>query len=260
MTKSKMEGLKHVLFFDIETATVIREFHGLPERMKKEWEKKSNRFAKLDEYPLSEDEVASFYQDKASIFAEYARVVCISMGLLTADEHGNWHLRIKSLYDEDESALLQSFADLLNKYYFDRTRHALCGHNIREFDVPFLCRRFVIHRLPLPDLLDISGQRSWHLNHLLDTLELWKFGDYKHYTSLDLMCAIFDIPSPKNELSGDKVSHTFWEGNLEDIVRYCERDLVATVRVYLRCINIDIELNLDTPGPTSTDLSDDEEE
>ncbi len=236
----KVEGLSKILFFDIETACLVEDYSKLSSRLQKEWGKRANRFVKIHEYPLSEEEIAAFYNEKAAIFAEFSRVICISMGILSQSVPGRWELRIQSLSGKAEKDLLKDYLDLLNGYYFDRYRHRLCGHNIREFDVPFLCRRYLANGLPLPRIIQVMGQKSWQIGHFYDTLEMWKFGDYKHYTSLDLLCAVFGIPSPKRTLSGDQVNAFFWQNRLSDIVHYCEADLEATVKLFLKICSLDI--------------------
>jgi predicted PolB exonuclease-like 3'-5' exonuclease len=226
--------LKNILFFDIETATIAREYGDMPKSLREHWTRKSNYLASFQEYPLSEEEVSSLYDEKAAIFAEYARVICISAGFLSQNEEG-LSMRIKTLHEDEEHDLLKSFAELLHNHFYDKYNHYLCGHNIRSFDVPFLARRFLIHRMGLPNLLDVAGTRPWQTPHLLDTMELWKFGDFKHFVPLDLLCHVLGVESPKSNMSGQYVNTAYWEGRLSDIVSYCEQDLIATSRVYLRC-------------------------
>ena len=154
----------------------------------------------------------------------------------TIDEDAIETFRIKSFYSENEQDVIQGFACLLNGHFYDKYHHTLAGHNVKEFDIPFLCRRMVIHQIKLPNLMRISGARPWQIPHILDTIELWKFGDYKNYSSLDLLCSVLDIPSPKDKMDGSEVSGAFWNGRLDEIKDYCEKDLVATARVILRLL------------------------
>jgi 3'-5' exonuclease len=229
------ENLRRILFLDIETATIVEHFSDLTPIFKEFWRTRSDRFLEAYNAPLTEDDISAYYNDKAAIYSEYSRVICISLGYLTNDED-EASFRVKSIYGTDERDVLGQFSELLSQHYYDPFSSFLCGHNIKEFDIPFLCRRYIINGLKLPNLLNISGLKPWQVHHLIDTLELWKFGDYKHYSSLDLLCATLGIESPKGEMSGKDVNGAFWEGRLDEIVYYCEKDVVATARVYLRCI------------------------
>jgi DNA polymerase elongation subunit (family B) len=140
---------------------------------------------------------------------------------------------VTSFYGNDEFKLLADFSELLET----RTNHPfrmLCAHNGKEFDFPYLCRRMLIHRIKLPLLLNIAGKKPWEVAHL-DTMELWKFGDYKHYTSLDLLAAIFNIPSSKGEIDGSQVNEVYYkEKNIKKIADYCQRDVIAVAQLYLK--------------------------
>jgi len=146
--------------------------------------------------------------------------------------------KVKSFSNEEEHDLLKAFHHLLDEYYYDRHHQFICGHNIKEFDIPFLCRRSMVNALDLPNLLDIAGYKPWQVHHLLDTMEMWKYGDYKHYTSLDLLCHVLGVATPKSDMDGSQVSDAYWDGRLDEIVRYCERDVIATAQVYLRCVGL----------------------
>ncbi len=140
-------------------------------------------------------------------------------------------IRLKSFASHDEVEVLKSFSDLLNKF-FGETKHLLCGHNAKEFDFPYICRRLLINGLPIPNTLNIAGKKPWEVNHL-DTMQLWRFGDYKAYTSLDLLTALFNVPSPKSDISGADVSRVYWEDNdLERITEYCQQDVVALIQIF----------------------------
>ncbi len=224
--------LKRVLFLDIETAPQYPDYDLLPDILKKHWTKKMTR---IHRSPIEEEapDPKVWYPLRAGIFSEFAKVICITLGIVPDIDAGQ--IRLKSIYGDDERELLLSFIELINKHYPSSDNSWLCGHNIKEFDIPFLCRRMVVHRLPLPNILQISGKKPWELNYLLDTMEMWKFGDYKHYTSLDLLATILDIPSPKDDIDGSDVGRVYWEENdLERIVTYCEKDVRTVARVYLR--------------------------
>lgn len=212
--------LGKVIFLDIETVPVIYKFSELDERGKELWEKKSKFMG-----PVPEETY-----EKAGIYAEFAKVACISVGML-ATKGGEPSIRLKSFGGDDEKKVLQEFCDLLSK--FDATT-VLCAHNGKEFDFPFLSRRLLINGMKLPSLLNIAGKKPWEIAHV-DTMELWKFGDYKHYTSLELLTYIFDIPTPKDDIDGSQVARVFYEeGDIDRIITYCEKDVVATIQLMLR--------------------------
>ena len=216
--------LDRILFLDVETVSSQKEYRLLPNNWKKLWDKKAS-FLKNEEQ--SPEDIYS----KAGIYAEFGKVICISLGLYR-EVKGNRQLRVKSFYGDDEKVLLKEFCSIL-KTHFESPDYLLCAHNGKEFDFPFLARRILINRLPLPYLLDIAGRKPWEVQHL-DTLQLWKFGDFKHYTSLELLTALFGIKSPKSEMDGSDVNRVYWEEkNLKKIVTYCERDVVAIVQLLL---------------------------
>jgi len=218
-------NIQHVLFLDIETVPEVHDYSELNEAKQHLWDDKSNYMQKGE---LSAED---FYE-KAGIMAEFGKIVCISVGYIQNKQDGK-QLRLKSFYSHNEKELLSEFIDLLNNYY-NTDRHLLCAHNGKEFDFPYVARRILINGLELPGILDIAGKKPWEINHL-DTMELWKFGDYKHYTSLALLTHIFDIPTPKDDISGADVRRVYWdEDNLERIVTYCEKDVAATVQLFLR--------------------------
>ncbi|MBZ0242940.1 MAG: 3'-5' exonuclease, partial [Bacteroidales bacterium] len=197
----------------------------LSDRMKKLWEKKSLKIRK------SETETAEELYSRAAIYAEFGKIIVISVGFLNGTE-----FRIKSFYGDDEKVLLQEFAELLNRYY-NYPDSMLCAHNGKEFDFPYIARRMIINGIDLPVPLQIAGKKPWEIRHL-DTMELWKFGDYKNYTSLDLLTAIFDIPTPKDDIDGSMVGEVYWQQNdLERIKDYCQKDVLAIAQLMRRYLN-----------------------
>ncbi len=209
--------LQNVLILDIETVPQYRNFDEVPGNFQKLWDLKT-RFQRKDEQTPEE-----FYE-RAGIWAEFGKIVCISVGIFRSDKF----LRIKSFCCEDEKDLLAEFIALLNS---QPASLILCAHNGKEFDFPYLCRRMLINTLNIPEQLNIIGKRPWEINHL-DTMELWKFGDYKNYTSLSLLAAIFGIPTPKDDIDGSQVGHVYWEENdLERIKTYCQKDVITTARL-----------------------------
>lgn len=221
-----------ILFFDIETVPAVGDFNELPERLQQLWQTKIEKVQeRMPDRYNSEDSVGDIYLKDAAIFAEFGKVVCISVGYIY-DFMGESRLKTKSFYNDDESVLLNDFAQLLSNW--DKPGRTLCGHNIKEFDVPYIARRMVINGIKLPNILNIAGKKPWEVQ-FLDTLELWKFGDFKNYTSLNLLTAVFDIPSPKDDIDGSKVGQVYYEtGDLKRIATYCEKDVIATAQVFLK--------------------------
>lgn len=213
-----------ILFFDIETVPQTFDYSALDERGQGLWDRKT-RFIQEREN-LNAEEV----YEKAGIYAEFGKVVCISLGFVLQKE-GETQIRIKSIANEDEIVLLQEFLDLLNSYY-NSPDFLFCAHNGKEFDIPFLCRRILINNLKIPYMLNISGKKPWEIKHL-DTMELWKFGDFKNYTSLDLLTYVFKIPTPKDDMDGSQVAKVFYQDkDLDRIIQYCEKDVVATIQLF----------------------------
>lgn len=229
-----MPDLKKILFLDIETAPQTAHWSELDSVWANLWEEKVSLMRRRIPERYGEDCTGESKYQEAGIFAEFGRVVCISIGYLY-EVDGVRHLKEKSFCGEDEKALLESFAELLRTSCQTR-EHFLCGHNVKEFDIPFIARRMVVHAIPLPEILQVMGKKPWE-TRFLDTMEMWKFGDYKHYTSLKLMCQVLGIHSPKEEIDGSQVAQVFYEErDLPRIVRYCERDVLATVQLYLRMV------------------------
>jgi len=216
-----------VLFIDIETVPQHPVFEEMPDALQKLWDKKSTYFREEAQTP------ADVYE-RAGIYAEFGRIICISVGFIT-QKAGERFFRVKSFHDDNEKVLLSQFNQMLEKF----TNHAgkrVCAHNGMEFDFPYIGRRSLINGLKLPKILDIAGAKPWEVkDRLLDTLQLWKFGDYKNYTSLELLCAIFDIPTPKDDIDGSQVAGVFYRDNdLDRIIRYCEKDVHALANLLLR--------------------------
>jgi len=233
---SKSFEVGKILFFDIETVSLTSNYPELPPSLQELWQRKAKSFYPNNEEELTVEQLQESFRNKAAIFAEFGKIVCISMGIAYWDkEVGQYKIRLKSFAQASEEELLKSFCELLNKHYSNPLINALAGHNIKEFDIPYICRRLIINRLGLPEILKISGKKPWELNYFLDTMEMWKFGDWKSYTSLKLLTAIFDIPSPKDDIDGSQVGQVYWEENdLMRISRYCEKDVLATMLVYDR--------------------------
>ena len=220
-----LTSLQNILFIDIETVPQYSTYEALPDRLKKLWNKKCELF-KND---LSPEE----YYPRAGIYSEFGRIVCICCGYFNDDQI----FIEESFYGHDEKALLLSFKNLISNKFYLNTK-VLCAHNGKEFDFPYISRRMLINAIPLPSMLDIAGKKPWEVRHI-DTMELWKFGDYKSFTSLDLLASVFNIPSPKNDIDGSMVWKVYWqEDDLERIVTYCQKDVRTLCEIYMHIAQI----------------------
>ncbi len=218
--------LSKIIFIDIETVPVVYNYNDLNERGQYLWNKKTRFIQEREE--KSPEEI----YERAGIYSEFAKVACISIGLI-AQKNGEQQIRLKSFANEDEKVLLHEFINFITTK-FDENSNLFCAHNGKEFDYPFMARRILINGLKLPNMLNTAGKKPWEIRHL-DTMELWKFGDYKHYTSLELLTYVFDIPTPKDDIDGSQVAKVFYEEkDLDRIVVYCEKDVIATIQLFLR--------------------------
>ncbi|RIH65253.1 3'-5' exonuclease [Mariniphaga sediminis] len=220
-------NIEEVLFTDIETVPQAPEYNDLNEKWKQLWEHKM-------QFQINTDEPAEVLYDRAGIYAEFGRIICISVGYVF-QKQGELFFRVKSFYDEDEKELIQNFFNALEAFS-RKGKRRLCAHNGQEFDFPYIARRALVNNLVLPKILDIAGAKPWEIkDQLIDTLQLWKFGDYKHYTSLSLLCELFNIPTPKDDIDGSQVAGIYWEENdIDRIVRYCEKDTLAVANLLLK--------------------------
>ena len=221
-----MEALKNIhpekiLFLDIETAPQYPEYKAIPENFKKLWDHKAK-------YLLKEGQAPADVYRSAGIYSEFGKIICITVGMFSAKA-----FRLKSFSGEDEKAMLEEFAALLNKHY-NTEEHFLCAHNGKEFDFPFIARRMLINGVKVPRILDNAGKKPWDVK-LLDTMELWKYGDYKNYTSLNLLAEIFGIPSPKDDIDGSMIWKVYWEDkDIERILKYNRKDVLTVAQVFLK--------------------------
>ena len=218
-------NLSRVLFIDIETVPSTADFSDLPEDIAGLWDKKSNYFRKEGEGPAD-------VFNRAGIYAEFGKIICISAGFLRGSAD-SMSIRIKSFFGDNEKEILEDFSVLLNNFTEGKDA-LLCAHNGKEFDFPYIARRMLINDLRIPLILDNAGKKPWEIG-LLDTMELWKFGDFKSFTSLNLLTRLFGIPTPKDDIDGSMVSQVYWKDkDLERIARYCEKDVVAMIQLFLR--------------------------
>ena len=218
--------LTKILFLDIETVPQVSNYSELPEDTATLWDEKANKLSR------NEQTGEEMFQ-RAGIYAEFGKIICISVGFFVLREGGKREFRMRSFYGDDENLLLREFSDLLNNHFSSPTQ-LLCAHNGKEFDFPYVARRLVINRLPVPAILNSVGKKPWEVQHL-DTMEMWKFGDWKSYTSLKLLTHILDVPTPKTDIDGSDVARVYYEEkDLERIEQYCKRDTLAVAQVLLR--------------------------
>ena len=223
--------LSQFLFLDVETVPEIYNFENLPPV-------KQKLFGKKVQYRLKDDQTVEDLYEQAGIWAEFGKIIVISVGFFVKDDGSEF--RLKSFASDDETALLQDFANLLNSHYFQRSDLKLCAHNGKEFDFPYIARRMIINRIALPKQLAVYGKKPWE-TPFCDTMELWRFGDYKHYTSLELLTHILGIPSPKQDIDGKDVARVYYEEkDLKRIKKYCENDVIAIAQVMLRYLGKDL--------------------
>jgi 3'-5' exonuclease len=219
--------LKDILFLDIETVRCVPDYTHLSERLKTQWARKAGFFKREEGQTDGE-----LFDSRAGIYAEFGKIIVIAIGKYTENERGELGLKTKTYASDDEKKLLLDFRTMLEK--MDPATTRLCAHNGKEFDFPYLCRRMLINELNPPALLNQTGRKPWEVTHL-DTMDMWKFGDYKHYTSLDLLAAIFDIPTSKGVMDGSQVNDVYYsEKDLTKIAQYCIGDVVAIGQLYLR--------------------------
>lgn len=236
--------LEKVLFLDIETVPQCATFIEMDETSQKLFAlKNKSRFNSLLLDPSFKDKTENdineeIFKQTGGILAEFGKIICITVGFVRETRTGK-QLRLKSFYHDDEETLLNGFVKLLNENY-NTPYDILCGHNAKEFDFPYICRRLLINGIKLPKILDIAGKKPWEISHL-DTMELWKFGDYKAYTSLSLLCHVFGIPTPKDDISGADVARVYYQNEkdiystgLERIKTYCEKDVLALTQLFLK--------------------------
>ncbi len=216
--------LENILFLDIETVPEEENFNALNET-------KQELYSLKTQYQRKDDFTPEEFYDRAGIWAEFGKIICISVGYFTFRSDIR-HFRVTSFFG-DEVKILKDFSNLLANH-FNQPQHILCGHNAKEFDFPFIARRMIINGITIPPKLNLFGKKPWEVPHL-DTMELWKFGDFKHYTSLRLLTNILGIPSPKDDIDGSQVGHVYHvEKDIDRIIRYCEKDVIAVAQILLR--------------------------
>lgn len=219
--------LHNILFLDIETVSQYRSFDEVPDEWKGLWRHKAESLLR-DKQPATPEEIYG----RSAIYAEFGKIICISCGIVSGPP-ADRKLSLKSFSGDDERSLLTGFADLLRKWAPDHSKY-LCAHNGKDFDFPYLCRRMIIHNVTIPAVLNISGKKPWEVQHI-DTMDLWKFGEYKSFVSLNLLARTLGIPTPKDDIDGSQVGDVYWaQRDLPRIVTYCQKDVITVAQVYLR--------------------------
>ena len=229
------EQLSNILFLDIETASATESFAELDPRLQPEWIRKERLIRRE-----SVLEPGELFFDRAGIHAEFGKVICVGVGFFQAKKKEKKHyFRSKVFAQEEEKETLLELKALLEK-----KKWILCAHNGKEFDFPYLCRRMLIQGIKLPQMLDIAGKKPWEVAHL-DTMELWKFGDFKNYTSIKILAKVFGIPTPKDDIDGSQVRSVYYEeNNLDRIEIYCKKDVVTVARL-LQCFRGEVPVTDD---------------
>jgi len=219
--------VNNILFLDIETVPQYPSYQEMPVNWKLLWDIKAGYIIRN-----REDETFESVYPRAGIYAEFGKIICISCGFIQGNSDKK-KILLKSFAGENEQLVLHEFAEMIRKWSAHEQRY-LCGHNGKEFDFPYLCRRMVINNISIPSILNVAGKKPWEVNHL-DTMELWKFGDFKNYTSLNLLAHSLGIDTPKDDIDGSMVWEVFWkEKNLDRIVAYCQKDVVTVAQILLR--------------------------
>ena len=216
--------LNNILFIDIETVPEQQHYNQLDEDLRQFWEQKT-------QYQRKDEISAEAFYERAGIWAEFGKIITISVGYFV-NKADIRNFRVTSFWG-DEKKILTDFSNLLTTH-FNGPQHLLCGHNAKEFDIPFIARRMIINSISLPSKLNLFGKKPWEVPHL-DTLELWKFGDYKHFTSLKLLTKVLGVPSPKDDIDGSEVARVYYEEkDIDRIITYCEKDVIAVAQIFLR--------------------------
>jgi len=228
--KSEKSLFHKTLIIDIETVPLTNDWNMLPGPLQKHWVHKT-KFLHLDRAAAEHPDIV--FEERGGIYSEFGKIVCIGLGYFAKRGAGQV-VRLKTIHGDDEKALLESFCRVISQFGARNRQFRFCGHNIREFDIPYICRRLMVHGIPLPASMNIAGKRPWEVNHL-DTLELWRFGDHKSYVSLELLALVLQIPSPKEDMDGSRVAAVYWqEKDLEKIAAYCLNDVYTAALVFLK--------------------------
>ncbi|MEO6070100.1 MAG: 3'-5' exonuclease [Chitinophagaceae bacterium] len=221
-------NFNNILFLDIETVSQQENYAQLSDDWKELWDLKAAQIIKNKET----DNPETVY-NRAAIYAEFGKIICISCGCLQGSGEDR-KLVIKSFSGDDEKAILKGFAATLTNWKVENGKE-LCAHNGKEFDYPYICRRMIVNNITIPDILKLHGKKPWEVKHLLDTMEMWRFGDYKSFTSIKLLAKVLGVPSPKDDIDGSMVNGVYWEEkNIDRIAHYCQKDVLTLTQILLR--------------------------
>jgi 3'-5' exonuclease len=221
--------VENFLIIDIETVSEKKNFETLDEDWQQLWQEKVSKIVPEN------FTVAEFYPQRAAVMAEFAKIVCISIGYFNKQQQ--LQFRVKSIASHDEKEILNQFIATINQLELINNKWCFTGHNIKEFDIPFICRRLLIQGLPIPSYLDFQNMKPWQTN-IIDTFQFWRFGDFKNYTSLKLLAASLQVPSPKDDIDGSMVGKVYWQdGDLERIALYCQKDVATVANIILKFKN-----------------------
>lgn len=224
--------ISNLLVLDIETVPQYADFHQLSERVQSLW---WNKISKTVPENISPEES---YRLRGGILAEFGKIICISTAFFYENEAREICLKVKSIFGHNETEILKTFSALCTKMSQIHHGFTFAGHNIKEFDIPYICRRLIINGLPLPECLQLHDRKPWEVR-MMDTLNWWKFGDNKNYVSLDLLAEVLEIPTSKTDIDGSMVQDVYYKDNdLLRIVHYCERDVVVTANIILKFLNL----------------------
>ena len=230
-----MKRINNIIFLDIETVSVSSSYQELSTAFQEAWQAKANYY--IQKNNISPEQA---YTEKAAIYAEFGKVIVISMGFFAQDENDKTFFKIKTLSHDNEYTLLNEFNNIVNHFGTKKVR--FCAHNGKEFDYPYLCRRMLVLGIPLIKPFQLLGKKPWENPHL-DTMEMWRFGDYKHYTSLKTLTTVLGVPSPKGDIDGSQVGHVYYnEKDIDRISSYCQNDVIATARIFLKLTSSSIPL------------------
>jgi len=223
--------LPKILFLDIETVglckdydTCVIEHPKIAEHFDKYFDWFIKRFP--EDALITENQKNKVFATRCALVPEFAKIVCISVAFVM--ENGD--VKKQTFSNDNETQLLQDCQKLLDRC--GRLEFWLCGHNLKNFDIPMMAKRMVINGLLPPSILPSYDTKPWDIK-AIDTREIWQFGAYTAIGSLDLMCASMEVPSPKDgEVTGDKVHDAYWnKGMLKEISEYCERDVNVLIDI-----------------------------
>lgn len=237
---NKLNSVENILFLDIETVACYPFLGEMDPHWQFLWHKKCIQLRRFN-HEFSQCSDAELYTGRAGIYAEFAKLVCITVGSISHTGRKAHRFSLRSFYSSDEAELLESFMTFMDELMSRKRFDCFCGHNIREFDVPFVSRRFLVNGVKLPTWMNFRNKRPWQIKNLVDTMDLWRFGDYKNYISLELMASVLGIATSKQTMAATDVHACYYgkEDGLDLIVAYCEGDVICTAQVYLRLMSID---------------------